>query len=138
MSKKKHRKKLHFSQFQPNSTVAVQPLDVAASKDSHGPSNTPPARQQPPVRSDVKVFIGDPPAFLFSIPEWEALDRIGMRDRTFGWTCEMQVKAVRARMRIAEVPVSYRRRIGVSKITGTVSGTLRAGYKILLTIFRYG
>ena len=80
MPKKKHRKRLHFSQFQPNSIVAVQPLDAAASKDSHGPSNTPPARQQPSVRSDVKVFIGDPPAFLFSIPEWEALDRISRRE----------------------------------------------------------
>jgi hypothetical protein len=50
----------------------------------------------------------------------------------------MQVKAVRRRLRIEEVPVSYRRRVGVSKITGTVSGTLRAGWKILWTIARYG
>jgi hypothetical protein len=50
----------------------------------------------------------------------------------------MQVKALRAGMRVDEVPVSYRRRIGVSKITGTVSGTLRAGCKILWTIARYG
>ena len=66
-----------------------------------------------------------------------ALDKLGMQDRTFGWTIEMQIKAVEAGLRCAEVPVSYRRRVGVSKITGTVSGTLRASYKILSTIFRY-
>lgn len=74
----------------------------------------------------------------FRAIRWEALGRIGMRDRTFGWTCEMQVKAVKAGLRITEAPVSYRRRVGVSKITGTVSGTLRAGAKILWTIARYG
>jgi glycosyltransferase involved in cell wall biosynthesis len=68
---------------------------------------------------------------------WEALERIGMRDPNFGWTAEMQVKAARAGLRATEVPVSYRQRIGRSKITGTVSGTIRAGYKILYTIFRY-
>jgi hypothetical protein len=74
----------------------------------------------------------------FRAVRWEALQRIGMRDTNFGWTCEMQVKAVARKLRIAEVPVSYRRRIGVSKIAGTLSGTLRAGYKILWTIARYG
>ncbi|HVS65607.1 MAG TPA: glycosyltransferase family 2 protein [Thermoanaerobaculia bacterium] len=68
---------------------------------------------------------------------WSALERIGMRDPDFGWTAEMQVKALRHRLRVAEVPVSYRRRIGVSKITGTVSGTLRAGYKIITTISKH-
>jgi len=66
-----------------------------------------------------------------------ALDRIRMEDTNFGWTVEMQVKALQHRLRIAEVPVRYRRRKGVSKITGTVSGTVRAGSKILWTIFRY-
>ena len=61
-----------------------------------------------------------------------------MRDPGFGWTCEMQIKAARRGLAIAEVPVSYRRRVGVSKITGTLSGTLRAGWKILWTIARYG
>jgi hypothetical protein len=61
-----------------------------------------------------------------------------MEDTDFGWTCEMQVKALRANLRVAEVPVSYRRRVGVSKITGTLAGTIRAGYKILWTIARYG
>lgn len=62
---------------------------------------------------------------------------LGMRDPTYGWTVEMQIKAVRAGLRCAEVPVSYRRRIGVSKITGTVAGTVKASAKILWTIARY-
>ena len=74
----------------------------------------------------------------FRAVRWEAYKRIGMRDTSFGWTCEMQVKALREGLRVAEVPVSYRRRVGVSKITGTLSGTVRAGYKILWTIARYG
>jgi len=67
-----------------------------------------------------------------------ALRQLQMRDTNFGWTVEMQIKAARQRLRILEVPVDYRPRIGYSKITGTVWGTVRAGYKILLTIFRYG
>jgi glycosyltransferase involved in cell wall biosynthesis len=74
----------------------------------------------------------------FRAVRWTALARIGMEDTNFGWTCEMQVKALRAGLRVVDVPVSYRRRVGVSKITGTVSGTLRAGVKILWTIARYG
>ena len=74
----------------------------------------------------------------FRAIRWEALARLGMEDRTFGWTVEMQIKALRQGLRIAEVPVSYRRRVGVSKITGTLSGTVRAGWKILWTIARYG
>jgi hypothetical protein len=60
-----------------------------------------------------------------------------MSDTSFGWTCEMQVRALRQGLAVAEVPVSYRRRVGVSKITGTVSGTLRAAWKILWTIARH-
>lgn len=71
-----------------------------------------------------------------------ALERLALRDRDFGWTVEMQVRAAQEGLRIVERPVSYRRRIGTSKITGTISGTVRAGYKILYTIallyFRYG
>ncbi len=74
----------------------------------------------------------------FRAVRWTALARIGMEDTNFGWTCEMQVKALRAGLRVVDVPVSYRRRVGVSKITGTVSGTLRAGVKILWTIARHG
>ncbi len=73
----------------------------------------------------------------FRAVRWEALERLGMRDPDFGWTAEMQVKALRHGLRVLEVPVSYRRRVGVSKITGTLMGTLRAGYKILWTVLRY-
>jgi len=73
----------------------------------------------------------------FRAATWEALERVGMRDPDFGWTAELQVKALRHRLRVVEVPVSYRRRVGVSKITGTLRGTIRAGYKILWTVLRY-
>jgi len=73
----------------------------------------------------------------FRALRFDALQRLAMQDRDFGWTVEMQVKAARLGLRSVEVPVRYRRRIGTSKITGTLSGTLRAGHKILWTIFRY-
>lgn len=60
-----------------------------------------------------------------------------MKDQTYGWTVEMQLKAAKKKFKTTEVAVNYRRRIGVSKITGTVKGTILAGYKILYTIFRY-
>jgi glycosyltransferase involved in cell wall biosynthesis len=66
-----------------------------------------------------------------------SLTRLHMVDRNFGWTVEMQVKAARQGLRITEVPVRYRKRIGESKITGTLLGSVRAGYKILWTIFRH-
>lgn len=66
-----------------------------------------------------------------------SLDKLEMKDRNFGWTIEMQIKAHRKKLRVVEEPVSYRKRTGVSKISGTISGTFRAGYKILYTIFRY-
>jgi hypothetical protein len=61
---------------------------------------------------------------------------LDMQDETFGWTIEMQIKAVEAGLRVREVPVSYRRRVGVSKITGTITGTAKASAKILWTIGR--
>jgi glycosyltransferase involved in cell wall biosynthesis len=61
-----------------------------------------------------------------------------MQDQTYGWTIEMQIKAVLAGLRYTEVPVSYRKRVGVSKVTGTVSGTVKASVKILWTIAKYG
>jgi len=73
----------------------------------------------------------------FRAVRWDSLERLEMSDPNFGWTAEMQVKAVRRGLRSTEVPVSYRRRVGVSKITGTVSGTIRAGYKILWTVARH-
>ena len=57
--------------------------------------------------------------------------------RNFGWTVKMQIKATVVGLRSHEIPVRYRRRIGTSKISGTISGTLKAGYKILYTIARY-
>jgi len=61
---------------------------------------------------------------------------LDMQDQTFGWTIEMQIKAMEAGLRVKEVPVSYRRGIGASKITGTLSGTVKASTKILWTIGR--
>lgn len=73
----------------------------------------------------------------FRAIRYESLQSIGMRDKNFGWTVEMQIKAVQKGLRIREIPVRYRMRIGVSKITGTVSGTFKAGIKIIYTIFKY-
>ncbi len=67
-----------------------------------------------------------------------SLRQIGMVDENFGWTIEMQIKAVQHQLRILEIPVAYRRRIGESKISGTISGTFRAGSKILYSIWLYG
>ncbi len=66
----------------------------------------------------------------------EALQRLAMRDRNYGWTIEMQIKALRHKMRIVEVPVSYRRRVGVSKISGNWRASIAAGVKIMWTAFR--
>lgn len=60
-----------------------------------------------------------------------------MQDDNYGWNVEMQIKAVRLGLRIQEVPVGYRPRIGQSKVSGTVRGTLRAGAKILWSVGRY-
>lgn len=65
-----------------------------------------------------------------------ALDRLQMQDRDFGWTVEMQVRAAKLGVRTVEVPVSYRRRIGVSKVSGTIKGVIGAGTKILYVIGR--
>ncbi len=61
---------------------------------------------------------------------------LGMSDMTYGWTVEMQIKAAKRGLRCGEVPVSYRKRIGDSKVTGTIGGTIKAGCKILWTIFK--
>jgi len=67
----------------------------------------------------------------------ELLDRIGMRDRRYGWTVEMQVRALQLGARVAEVPVRVRRRVGKSKISGTVTGVINAGWWIVYTILKY-
>ena len=73
----------------------------------------------------------------FRAIRFDALLALDMQDKTYGWTVEMQLKAAKAGLKSTEVPVSYRRRIGHSKISGTVRGTVLAGYKIITTIFRY-
>jgi rSAM/selenodomain-associated transferase 1 len=70
----------------------------------------------------------------FRVIRRQALEQLGMRDQTFGWTVEMQAKAALHRLRVVEVPVRYRPRIGRSKISGTIRGTARAGAAILWTI----
>ncbi len=73
----------------------------------------------------------------FRAIRFNSLVQMNMVDRNFGWTVEMQLKAARLKMNVVEVPVSYRKRIGFSKISGTVKGTLLAGYKIISTIIKY-
>jgi len=73
----------------------------------------------------------------FRAIRFDKLMEINMQDKTYGWTVEMQLKAAKLKMKIIEVPVSYRKRIGFSKISGTVKGTVLAGYKIITTIFKY-
>ena len=68
---------------------------------------------------------------------YEPLCGLQMSDRNYGWTIEMQIKAVRAGLRIREIPVPYRPRVGRSKISGTVAGSVRAGGKILWTVAKY-
>lgn len=73
----------------------------------------------------------------FRAISWSKLLALGMVDQNFGWTIEMQIKAHQAKFRYLEVPVTYRKRIGVSKVSGTVKGVIGAGYKIIFTIFKY-
>ena len=67
----------------------------------------------------------------------EHLLAMNMRELRHGWTVEMQIKAAKMKLRCKEIPVSYRRRIGTSKVTGTVSGTVLASWRILATLFRH-
>ncbi len=71
----------------------------------------------------------------FRAIKYSALINLKMQDRNFGWTVEMQIKAAKLKMKTIEVPVSYRKRIGQSKVTGTIKGTVKASYKILYLIF---
>lgn len=73
----------------------------------------------------------------FRAVRYESLLTIDMKDRTYGWTVEMQLKAAKLNLRTKDIPVNYRQRIGVSKVSGTIKGTLGAGYKIIYTIFKY-
>ncbi|HET7289719.1 MAG TPA: glycosyltransferase family 2 protein [Thermodesulfobacteriota bacterium] len=73
----------------------------------------------------------------FRAIRFDKLLLLGMTDMTYGWTVEMQIKAAKQGLRCGEVPASYRKRIGESKVTGTLGGTVMAGYKILFTIFKH-
>lgn len=73
----------------------------------------------------------------FRAIRFSKLIELEMQDKTYGWTVEMQLKAAKKGLQCVEVPVRYRKRIGFSKISGTVKGTIMAGYKILATIFKY-
>ena len=73
----------------------------------------------------------------FRAVKYDSLVKLDMKDTTYGWTVEMQLKAAKHKMKCIEIPVTYRKRIGVSKVSGTVKGTILAGYKILWTIFKY-
>lgn len=73
----------------------------------------------------------------FRAIKWTHLLALKMEDENYGWTIEMQIKAIKSRLRITEVPVNYKKRIGISKVSGTVKGTIMAGYKIIWTIFKY-
>jgi len=73
----------------------------------------------------------------FRAIKYDKLLQLNMEDKTYGWTVEMQLKALKHRLSYTEVPVHYRNRIGVSKVSGTVKGSLMAGYKILGWIFKY-
>lgn len=73
----------------------------------------------------------------FRAIKYDSLLQLKMKDRTYGWTVEMQLKAAKQKMKITEVPVTYRKRVGFSKVSGTVKGTIGAGYKIITTIFKY-
>jgi glycosyltransferase involved in cell wall biosynthesis len=86
----------------------------------------------------IRVFYGHRYTDLgpFRAIRTEALRKLAMRDRNYGWTIEMQIKALRHKLRVAEVPVSYRRRVGVSKISGNWRASIAAGTTIIWTAFR--
>ncbi len=73
----------------------------------------------------------------FRAIKYDKLMQLQMEDKTYGWTVEMQLKAIRKKLKYTEVPVRYKKRIGVSKVSGTVKGTIFAGIKILAWIFKY-
>ncbi len=74
----------------------------------------------------------------FRAIKYDKLLALNMEDKTYGWTVEMQLKALKLKLSYIEVPVKYKKRIGISKVSGTVKGTIFAGFKILGWIFKYG
>ena len=72
----------------------------------------------------------------FRAIRYTSLISLDMQDKNFGWTVEMQVKAAKLKLRCQEIAINYRKRIGKSKVSGTIKGTILAGHKILWTIFK--
>lgn len=87
----------------------------------------------------IKLFFGTVYTDLgpFRAIKYDKLMQLNMVDTTYGWTVEMQLKAAKQQLKLTEVPVNYRNRIGHSKVSGTLKGTIMAGYKILTWIFKY-
>jgi len=87
----------------------------------------------------MKLFFGAKYTDLgpFRAIKYDKLLDLQMEDKTYGWTVEMQLKAIKQKLSYVEIPVKYRNRIGVSKVSGTVKGTIFAGVKILGWIFKY-
>jgi glycosyltransferase involved in cell wall biosynthesis len=87
----------------------------------------------------MKLFFGAKFSDLgpFRAIKYNKLLALQMEDKTYGWTVEMQLKVLKQKMSYIEIPVKYRNRIGVSKVSGTVKGTIFAGIKILTWIFKY-
>ena len=73
----------------------------------------------------------------FRAIKYDKLLGLKMEDKTYGWTVEMQLKALKQKLSYREIPVNYRNRIGVSKVSGTIKGAIFAGVKILVWIFKY-
>ena len=73
----------------------------------------------------------------FRAIRWSTLVDLAMQDKTYGWTVEMQLKVLRKKIKYKEIPVRYRERIGVSKVSGTIKGTIFAGMKIIGWIFKH-
>ncbi|MGB5436006.1 MAG: glycosyltransferase family 2 protein, partial [Maribacter sp.] len=87
----------------------------------------------------MKLFFGATFTDLgpFRAIKYEQLLALEMEDKTYGWTVEMQLKALKKKLTYIEVPVRYKKRIGISKVSGTVKGSIFAGIKILGWIFKY-
>ena len=87
----------------------------------------------------MRVFFGAKFTDLgpFRAIKYEKLVALNMTDKTYGWTVEMQLKVLKQKMSYLEIPVKYRNRIGTSKVSGTVKGSIFAGVKILSWIFKY-
>lgn len=87
----------------------------------------------------IRIFYGARFSDLgpFRAIRTDALNSLKMSDKTYGWTIEMQIKSAKKKLRFCEIPVRYRKRIGESKVSGTVKGTVLAGIKIIWAVFKY-